>query len=67
VRVGTSRTRLIVSRASPSIIGEQQFTLKAVAMYKKIDRLNPRNPEIAEKLATLSPLRGWSLMRARNT
>ena len=37
---------------------EQQFTLKAVAMYKKIDRLNPRNPEIAEKLATLFAVQG---------
>src|SRR5947208_11770819 len=37
---------------------EQQFTLKAIAMYKKIDRLNPRNPEIAEKLASLYSLQG---------
>ena len=32
---------------------EQEFTLKAIAMYKKIDRLDPRNPVIAEKLANL--------------
>src|SRR2546426_3161844 len=32
---------------------EQEFALKAIAMYKKIDRLNPRDPEIAEKLAIL--------------
>lgn len=32
---------------------EQEFTLKAIAMFKKIDRLNPRQPEIAEKLAAL--------------
>jgi len=32
---------------------EQQFTLKAIAMYKKIDRLKPRDPHIANKLATL--------------
>jgi len=37
---------------------EQEFTLKAVAMYKKIDRLNPRNPEIAEKLASLYAVQG---------
>src|SRR5204863_4610818 len=37
---------------------EQQFTLKAIAMYKKIDRLNPRNPEIAEKLASLYSIQG---------
>jgi tetratricopeptide (TPR) repeat protein len=32
---------------------EQEFTLKAIAMYKKIDRLNPRDPTIAERLAHL--------------
>jgi tetratricopeptide (TPR) repeat protein len=32
---------------------EQEFTLKAIAMYKKIDRLNPRDPVIAENLANL--------------
>ena len=32
---------------------EQEFTLKAIAMYKKIDRLDPRDPDIAEKLANL--------------
>jgi tetratricopeptide (TPR) repeat protein len=37
---------------------EQEFTLKAVAMYKKIDRLDPRNPEIAEKLASLYSVQG---------
>ena len=37
---------------------EQQFTLKAVAMYKKIDRLNPREPVIAEKLAGLYAVQG---------
>ena len=37
---------------------KQEFTLKAVAMYKKIDRLNPRNPEIAEKLANLYAVQG---------
>jgi len=37
---------------------EQEFTLKAVAMYKKIDRLNPRNPLIAEKLASLYAVQG---------
>ena len=37
---------------------EQEFTLKAVAMYKKIDRLNPRDPEIAEKLASLYAVQG---------
>ena len=37
---------------------EQEFTLKAIAMYKKIDRLDPRNPLIAEKLAQLYSTQG---------
>lgn len=37
---------------------EREFTTKAVAMYKKIERLNPRNPEIAEKLASLYSVQG---------
>jgi tetratricopeptide (TPR) repeat protein len=37
---------------------EQEFTLKAIAMYKKIDRLDPRNPVIAEKLANLYSIQG---------
>lgn len=32
---------------------EQGFALKAIAMYKKIDRLNPGTPDIAGKLAVL--------------
>lgn len=31
----------------------QEFTLKAIAMYKKIDRLKPRDPLIAARLAEL--------------
>src|SRR6266542_1067313 len=37
---------------------EQEFTLKAIAMYKKIDRLKPRDPFIAQKLATLYATQG---------
>src|SRR6267378_2477087 len=37
---------------------EQEFALKAIAMYKKIDRLNPRDPIIAEKLAILYSIQG---------
>src|SRR6266699_1525750 len=37
---------------------ELGFTLKAIAMYKKIDRLNPRDPEIASKLADLYSVQG---------
>jgi tetratricopeptide (TPR) repeat protein len=32
---------------------EQGFDLKAIAMYKKIDRLNPGAPDVAGKLAVL--------------
>lgn len=37
---------------------EEGFQSKAVAMYKKIDRLNPRSPEIANKLALLYETQG---------
>ncbi|HEX8888001.1 MAG TPA: tetratricopeptide repeat protein [Pyrinomonadaceae bacterium] len=37
---------------------EDGFQSKAIAMYKKIDRLNPRSPEIANKLATLYETQG---------
>jgi tetratricopeptide (TPR) repeat protein len=38
--------------------GEQQFTLKAIAMYKKIEKLKPHDPEIANKLANLYAAQG---------
>jgi tetratricopeptide (TPR) repeat protein len=31
----------------------QEFTLKAIAMYKKIERLKPRDPQVSHKLAEL--------------
>ncbi len=37
---------------------EQEFTLKAIAMYKKMERLKPRDPAIAIKLATLYAIQG---------
>ncbi|HEY6119938.1 MAG TPA: tetratricopeptide repeat protein, partial [Pyrinomonadaceae bacterium] len=37
---------------------DQEFTLKAIAMYKKIDRLKPRDPLIAHKLAELYATQG---------
>src|SRR5262245_56269865 len=37
---------------------QQEFTLKAIAMYKKIDRLKPRDPYIAHKLAELYSTQG---------
>ena len=37
---------------------EQEFTLKAIAMYKKVERLRPRDPSIAAKLAALYAAQG---------
>ncbi|CAN5750679.1 hypothetical protein BH18ACI4_BH18ACI4_29410 [soil metagenome] len=37
---------------------EQEFNLKAIAMYKKIERLKPRDPAIAGKLAALYATQG---------
>ncbi|HKZ78237.1 MAG TPA: tetratricopeptide repeat protein [Pyrinomonadaceae bacterium] len=37
---------------------EQEFTLKAIAMYKKIERLKPRDPEIAKNLGALYTAHG---------
>jgi tetratricopeptide (TPR) repeat protein len=37
---------------------EKEFNLKAIAMYKKIERLTPRDPAIAFKLASLYALQG---------
>lgn len=38
--------------------GTQEFHLKAIAMYKKIERLRPRDPHIAYKLAELYATQG---------
>lgn len=37
---------------------QEGFQNKAIAMFKKIDRLHPRDPEIAGKLATLYEIQG---------
>jgi tetratricopeptide (TPR) repeat protein len=37
---------------------EQEFRLKAIAMYKKIEKLKPRDPETATKLADLYGAQG---------
>ncbi|MFN2530395.1 MAG: tetratricopeptide repeat protein [Pyrinomonadaceae bacterium] len=36
----------------------QQFNLKAIAMYKKIERLKPRDPVVAAKLGDLYAMQG---------
>jgi tetratricopeptide (TPR) repeat protein len=37
---------------------DQEFTLKAIAMYRKIEKLNPRDPVIARTLADLYSAQG---------
>src|ERR671933_417063 len=37
---------------------EEGFQRKAIAMYKKLDRLSPRNPDIANNLAQLYETQG---------
>jgi tetratricopeptide (TPR) repeat protein len=37
---------------------EQEFRLKAIAMYKKIEKLKPRDPETAKRLAELYAAQG---------
>lgn len=37
---------------------DQDFTLKAIAMYKKVERLQPRDPEIAKNLGSLYAAQG---------
>ena len=37
---------------------EQQFTLKAIAMYRKIDKLKPKDPQTANTLADLYATQG---------
>ncbi|HEX8748010.1 MAG TPA: tetratricopeptide repeat protein [Pyrinomonadaceae bacterium] len=40
---------------------EQGFNLKAIAMYKKIDRMQPGSPEMAAKMAPLYEAQGQSV------
>ena len=58
VRTGNKQEAITCFARIAEHYREQEFTLKAVAMYKKIDRLNPRDPEIAEKLASLYAVQG---------
>src|SRR6478736_5144372 len=37
---------------------EQEFRLKAIAMYRKIDKLKPRDPDTANKLGELYAAQG---------
>src|SRR6266478_1118235 len=58
VRAGNKEEAIACFSGIAERYREQEFNLKAIAMYKKIDRLDPRNPVIAEKLATLYSAQG---------
>ena len=53
VRVGNRSAAISCFRRIAEHYREEDFVLKAIAMYKKIDRLQPRDPEIALNLADL--------------
>src|SRR5438552_3931618 len=52
-RVGDQAAAISCFRHIAEHYREQDFVLKAIAMYKKIDRLQPHDTEIATKLADL--------------
>lgn len=58
VRIGKKREATACFARIAEHYREQGFALKAIAMYKKIDRLDPGSPEIAYHLATLYQMQG---------
>ena len=53
VRVGNQAAAISCFRRIAEHYRDQDFALKAIAMFKKIDRLHPHDPEIATHLADL--------------
>ena len=53
VRVGNQPAAILCFRRIAEHYREQDFALKAIAMFKKIDRLQPHDTEIATSLANL--------------
>src|SRR5215211_2560726 len=53
VRSGKKEEAVLCFERIAQHYGAQEFNLKAIAMYKKIERLRPRDPIIALKLADL--------------
>jgi tetratricopeptide (TPR) repeat protein len=53
VRVGNQAEAILCFRRIAEYYRAQDFTLKAIAMFKKIDRLHPHDVEIATNLAEL--------------
>src|SRR5437660_12615116 len=52
-RVGDQTAAISCFRHIAEHYREQDFILKAIAMYKKVDRLQPHDTEIATKLTDL--------------
>jgi predicted Zn-dependent protease len=53
VRVGNQSAAIVCFRRIAEHYREQDFALKAIAMFKKIDRLQPNDPGISTHLADL--------------
>ncbi|HEY0366842.1 MAG TPA: tetratricopeptide repeat protein [Pyrinomonadaceae bacterium] len=53
VRSGKKEEAVLCFERIAEHYGAQEFNLKAIAMYKKIERLRPRDPVVALKLADL--------------
>src|SRR6201991_2347827 len=58
VRAGKKEDAVICFDRIAEHYGAQEFHLKAIAMYRKIERLRPRDPGIAYKLAELYATQG---------
>jgi len=58
VRAGKKEEAVSCFERIAEHFGAQEFHLKAIAMYKKIERLRPRDPNIAYKLAELYGTQG---------
>lgn len=58
VRAGKNEEAVSCFERIAEHYGAQEFHLKAIAMYKKIERLRPRDPNIAYKLAELYATQG---------
>lgn len=58
VRVGSKEEAIACFMRIAEHYRAEDFSLKAIAMYKKVDRLHPGDPVIAEKLALLYGLQG---------
>ena len=58
VRVGNQPAAISCFHRIAEHYREQDFALKAIAVYKKIDRLQPRDTEIATNLADLYAMQG---------